>query len=62
MMPTLILRSPGYFVAFLVLVSLMFAVDRLGLMLSAAWLSHRENKREHKLEGNGSGEYWRVHR
>ena len=37
MMPTLILRSPGYFVAFLVLVSLMFAVDRLGLMLSAAW-------------------------
>ena len=21
-------------------------------------LSHRENKREHKLEGNGSGEYW----
>jgi hypothetical protein len=33
MMPTLILHSLGYFVAFLVLIFLVFAVDRLGLML-----------------------------
>ncbi len=62
MMPTLIVLSLGYFVAFLVLISLVFAVDRLGLMVWVAWLNHRENKREHKPEGNGSGEYWRVHR
>jgi hypothetical protein len=62
MMPTLISHSLGCFAAFLVLIVLVFAVDRLGLMLWVAWLNRRKSKRERKPEGNGSGEYWRVHR
>jgi hypothetical protein len=62
MMPTLILHSLGYFVTFLALIALVFAVDRLGLMLWVAWLNRRENKCERMPEGNDSGEYWRVHR
>jgi|HubBroStandDraft_1064217.scaffolds.fasta_scaffold264818_2 hypothetical protein len=58
MMQTPILHLLGYFVAFLVLVALMFAVDRLGLLLWVAWL----NRRAGKPEDNGSGEYWRLHR
>jgi hypothetical protein len=58
MMQTSILHLLGYFVAFLVLVALMFAVDRLGLLLWVAWL----NRRAGKPEDNGSGEYWRLHR
>ncbi len=61
MIPTLIFHLLVYFVAFLVLVALAFAIHRLGLQLWLAWLNHRENKREHKLEDDGSGEYWRVH-
>ena len=62
MMPTLILHSLGYFVPFLVLIALVFAIDRLGLMLWVWWLKHCESKRERKPQGNGSEEYWRVHR
>jgi hypothetical protein len=62
MMQTPILNLLGYFVALLVLVALTFAVDRLGLMLWAAWLNRCEGKHEGKPEDNGSGEYWRVRR
>lgn len=58
MILTLILHSLGCFVAFLVLIILGVAVDRLGLMLWVAWLNRRKNK----PGDNGSGEYWRVHR
>ena len=37
MMPTLIVLSLGYFVTFLVLIALVFAIDRLGFMLWVAW-------------------------
>jgi hypothetical protein len=56
--PTLIFHSLGYFVAFLVLVALVFAIDRLGLRLWVARFDRREGKRGN----NGSGEYWRLHR
>ncbi|MGO9434190.1 MAG: hypothetical protein ACLP00_07835 [Terracidiphilus sp.] len=58
MMQTLILHSLGYFVEFLVLVALIYAVDRLGLLLWVAWLNSREGNPEH----NGSRKYWRAHR
>jgi hypothetical protein len=32
------------FIAFLVLVALVFAIDRLGLLLWVAWLDRRESK------------------
>ena len=54
-MPTLISHSLGYFVAFLVLIALVFAVDQLGLMLWVAWLSRCDGKHEGKPEDNGSG-------
>lgn len=53
-MPTLILHPLGYFVAFLVFIALVFAVDRLGLMLWVACLNRRENKRERKLMARGN--------
>jgi hypothetical protein len=58
MTQTLILHSLGCFVSVLVLVALVFAVDRLGLWLWVAWL----NRREGKAGDSGSGEYWEVHR
>jgi hypothetical protein len=58
MTPTLIFHSLAYLVAFLVLVALAFAIDRLGLWLWVAWFNRRESKPGDK----GSGEYWRVHR
>jgi hypothetical protein len=58
MMPTLIVLSLGYFVTFLVLIALVFAIDRLGLMLWVAWLTRRADK----PGDNGSGEYRRVDR
>jgi hypothetical protein len=62
MMSILILHSLGCFVAFLVLIALVFAVDQLGLRLWVAWLNRRDGKHEGKPEDNGSGEYWKVHR
>jgi hypothetical protein len=61
-MQTQIHHSLSYLVAFLFLVALMFALDRLVLMLWMTRLNRHRGQREGNHEDNGSGECWRMHR
>ena len=54
---TLIDHWAACFVAFLFLVALTFAADRLGLIAWLAWLDCHKRDRH----GKATKEYWRIH-
>ena len=49
-------------IAFVFLVALTFAADRLGLIIWLAWLDrHKGDRREQKHHNEATKEYWRMH-
>lgn len=61
MIQTVIHHPAACLIAFLALVALTFAANRLGLIVWLAWPDRHKGDRGQKSHSEATKEYWRVH-